>query len=310
MPIKYICSSCGLRLSVATRMAGQTLPCPTCGYHTVVPPAEESESTTQAPPPVFFRSIEAPLESAPEPGPSPPAAPPSIRFAEVKFEKGSDEDVPPETPPPEPPVEKTENAVAEVEVAPDASVEEPPRQPETLAPAFRPLQPQLEEFSAEPAWSEPETAVATLDAGPFSTRKRALPDDEMDLTSMVDMTFLLLIFFMVTASFSIQKSLEMPAPGPDQQGASQTTFTPEELEQHAVMVRIDAANRITVDDLEVAGRSQLGAALREGMNSQRTEIVVMPAPETLHETVVEVIDAANEVGMQRIRLASSGQSDD
>ena len=42
--------------------------------------------------------------------------------------------------------------------------------------------------------------------------KRAKPEEpEMDLTPMVDVTFQLLIFFMVTASYSIQKALEVPA---------------------------------------------------------------------------------------------------
>ena len=35
-----------------------------------------------------------------------------------------------------------------------------------------------------------------------------LEESEMDITPMVDVTFLLLIFFMITASFAMQKSLE------------------------------------------------------------------------------------------------------
>ena len=38
--------------------------------------------------------------------------------------------------------------------------------------------------------------------------KEPIPEDELDMTPMVDVTFLLLIFFMVTASFTIQKSLQ------------------------------------------------------------------------------------------------------
>jgi len=36
------------------------------------------------------------------------------------------------------------------------------------------------------------------------------PEEELDMTPMVDVTFLLLIFFMVTAAFSLQKSIEVP----------------------------------------------------------------------------------------------------
>ncbi len=40
--------------------------------------------------------------------------------------------------------------------------------------------------------------------------RRKRDEDEIDMTPMVDVTFLLLIFFMVTAAFSLQKSIEMP----------------------------------------------------------------------------------------------------
>ena len=37
-------------------------------------------------------------------------------------------------------------------------------------------------------------------------------EDDLDMTPMVDVTFLLLIFFMVTAAFSLQKSINVPTP--------------------------------------------------------------------------------------------------
>ena len=46
----------------------------------------------------------------------------------------------------------------------------------------------------------------------FSNKDGDRADSDMDMTPMVDVTFLLLIFFMVTAAFSLQKSLQIPAP--------------------------------------------------------------------------------------------------
>ena len=37
-------------------------------------------------------------------------------------------------------------------------------------------------------------------------------DNEVDMTPMIDCVFLLLIFFLVTASFQLQKALEIPPP--------------------------------------------------------------------------------------------------
>ena len=41
----------------------------------------------------------------------------------------------------------------------------------------------------------------------FTPRKMNRDDNEIDMTPMVDTTFLLLLFFMITAAFSLQKSL-------------------------------------------------------------------------------------------------------
>ena len=48
---------------------------------------------------------------------------------------------------------------------------------------------------------------------PGTRRRRVRPveeDDGLDMTPMIDCTFLLLIFFMITASFHLQKGLEFP----------------------------------------------------------------------------------------------------
>ncbi|HUG70447.1 MAG TPA: biopolymer transporter ExbD [Pirellulaceae bacterium] len=44
---------------------------------------------------------------------------------------------------------------------------------------------------------------------------RKLAASESDMTPMVDVTFLLLIFFMVTAAFAMQRSMVVPKPGPE-----------------------------------------------------------------------------------------------
>lgn len=148
---------------------------------------------------------------------------------------------------------------------------------------------------------------AEEDETDFTIRKPATDFEELDLTPMVDVTFLLLIFFMITASFSTQKSIEIPPPEPDQQGAQQTPDL-EELEQNSIFVEIDADNRIFVEDEEVTSLPEIPRKLADLRNeSDRNEIVIMPDDLARHEIVVEVIDAANEVRMQRIRIASRKQ---
>lgn len=139
----------------------------------------------------------------------------------------------------------------------------------------------------------------------FQSRRLAEDDDEMDLTPMVDVTFLLLIFFMVTASFSLQKSIETPTPQPDQQGAAQSLQNLEDLQGTSILVKIDATNSLTVDDEPWPDVERLAEALRDKMRrEQKTEVIITADSAALHRTVVTVIDAANDAGIQKIRLGS------
>ena len=146
--------------------------------------------------------------------------------------------------------------------------------------------------------------------GPPPLRRRSNLEEEMDLTPMVDVTFQLLIFFMVSASFSLQKSIEIPTPDPDQKGATQQVQTLDELQGTSILVRIDAANGIWIDDDPLSDVSRLVDTLRDKMRrEQKTELLVTADAMSLHRTIIAVIDAANEIGIQKIRMGSKKKSD-
>jgi biopolymer transport protein ExbD len=130
-------------------------------------------------------------------------------------------------------------------------------------------------------------------------------EEELDLTAMVDVVFQLLIFFMVTASFSLTKSIEVPAPDQKQKGASQSMRPLEEMQDTSIIVEIDDRDVVLVDDEPIAGLEALPDALRDRMRrEQKSELTLIASASATHRSVVAVIDAANEVGMQRIRMAA------
>ena len=132
--------------------------------------------------------------------------------------------------------------------------------------------------------------------------------DTMDLTPLVDVTFLLLLFFMLTASYTIQKTIDVPQPESDERKTAQALPRLEELQRENVIVRIGADNVISVDEEETSVAS-LATALRGRLRGRgTTQLVIKADDEALHESVVAVIDAANEVGMQRIRIATVGRT--
>ncbi|QGQ26548.1 hypothetical protein F1728_29435 [Gimesia benthica] len=147
----------------------------------------------------------------------------------------------------------------------------------------------------------------------FSIRSAESEFEEMDLTPMVDVTFLLLIFFMITASFSLQKSIQVPPPNPDEDGVSQSLQTLDDFREESIIVEIDSNNGIYVDDTKLSNPSEIVQAIldrRDEGGRPKSELVLSAHKAARHETVVAVVDAANEVGMQKIRLASYKGPDD
>jgi hypothetical protein len=74
---------------------------------------------------------------------------------------------------------------------------------------------------------------------PTSTRLRARPEDdpEMDITPMIDVTFQLIIFFMITATFVVQKTMNMPQAEANEP-SSQWRPTWNEIEEQYIVVHL------------------------------------------------------------------------
>lgn len=135
----------------------------------------------------------------------------------------------------------------------------------------------------------------------FHLGRRSPDESGLDMTPMVDVTFLLLIFFMITASFSVQKSMEAEPPKPEQEGAAQLPSM-EDLADDSVIVEIDENNIIYVDDAQVGSIPELIDVLALKVSGEgKLEMIIEPHPLSKHGTVVQVTDAGIDVGMQRIR---------
>jgi biopolymer transport protein ExbD len=142
-------------------------------------------------------------------------------------------------------------------------------------------------------------------------------DSDMDMTPMVDVTFLLLIFFMVTAAFSLQKSLEIPKPKQDEPSTVTEQQDPEDDPTY-VTVFVDEFNTyrvVTVDwDIEAPSDQELLRKLREARNGDSagnvpTKLLVKAHGDSLHEKVVAALDAGTEVGMEQVQLMTVEESE-
>lgn len=153
---------------------------------------------------------------------------------------------------------------------------------------------------------------AVADDDRFEVRSAPPAEDEgPDMTPMVDVVFQLLIFFMVTAAFTQQMSLQIPPP--EQKDKQQKSVQQLQDDQSVVVIRVDSDNTIWVDDAEVLSDHDLLAKLRdsvEGDDGQRaTTLIVLASGEARHDNVVKALDAGNAVGVESVQLALNESED-
>lgn len=159
-----------------------------------------------------------------------------------------------------------------------------------------------------PGMRQEEVVVAEEAALEFRPTRQAAGDD-MDMTPMVDVTFLLLIFFMVTAAFALQKSFQLPPPDAN---VPSTNYRPTEEDQ-VVTVRIDEFNTFHVSaaswdqEQEAPSEQELLRRLREarlgdGHGNVPNTLIVEASGEATHDKVVMALDAGSEIGMEEVKL--------
>jgi biopolymer transport protein ExbD len=126
--------------------------------------------------------------------------------------------------------------------------------------------------------------------------------DELDMTPMVDVVLLLLLFFMVTASYMMQKVIEIPKPNPEKSRA--TAKTRNELMKEYIMVEIDERNQFSVEDEPLKGATLKNAIERAKDETKKTKMFVIAEGACFHGSIVAAFDAATEAKMEAPVLLS------
>jgi biopolymer transport protein ExbD len=167
------------------------------------------------------------------------------------------------------------------------------------------------------SWADPDPLDdGEDDAIAAFTLSRGAPEkiEELDLAAMVDVAFQLVLFFLVTATTVLYKTLEIPTPRPEQPAAAaaQGATAPKPIEDLAadyIIVAIDPQGRTTIDQEPVAASfDALVARLRRARtDTGRTAMLLSADPATLHRQAVLAYDAANEIGL-RIAIARPAKS--
>ena len=153
-------------------------------------------------------------------------------------------------------------------------------------------------------WNEDRAPVEAGEEEEDFTLSRSGPMtvEELDLAPMVDVAFQLVLFFMVTATTVLYKTLEIPKPTTEQaqsavaQGHSRSV---DDLQKDYVLVEIDPGGAIKIDREPVSATvDAMAERLRTAREKTGRKIMLLSADySTAHRNAVLAYDAAIEIGM-------------
>ena len=126
----------------------------------------------------------------------------------------------------------------------------------------------------------------------------------IELTPLIDVVFLLLIFFMISTTFTKETSLRINLP---EASGEETATQPRMVEvhvgagsQYAIAAETDGIARALVN----AKRATLLRALSEFDNRDSLLLVIRADKKATHESVIKVLDVAQELGLSNITFAT------
>ncbi|TXK65619.1 ExbD/TolR family protein [Alkalisalibacterium limincola] len=128
---------------------------------------------------------------------------------------------------------------------------------------------------------------------------RLRDEPEISLTSLIDVVFTLIIFFVITTTFDERAAIELNLP----ESSAATALEPDET----LVVAVDGEGRFFVGDQEVLRRDveSLRAAIARVAGEDRTRPVTLRADaRAQHQSVVTAMDALGQLGFTRISIAT------
>jgi biopolymer transport protein ExbD len=120
-------------------------------------------------------------------------------------------------------------------------------------------------------------------------------ENEINLTPMLDVVFIMLIFFIVTASFIKEAGIDVDrpdAPSADSQ------------DDAAILIAISANDEIWIDRRETEPNAVRGMIERLHAENPKGSIVIQADEESTHEMLVIVMEAAKQAGVTNVAIAA------
>ncbi|MAY14772.1 MAG: biopolymer transporter ExbD [Oceanospirillaceae bacterium] len=122
---------------------------------------------------------------------------------------------------------------------------------------------------------------------------------DVNLTPLIDIVFLLLIFFMVSTTFTKENHLSIDLP--------EATAEASEAQPQAIEILISASGEYSINDQTLINHQldTLKRGLQKALAGRQTVPVVITADaKTPHEAVVRAMDAAGQLGLVNLSITT------
>ena len=142
-------------------------------------------------------------------------------------------------------------------------------------------------------------------------RRQRAEEVSINLTPLIDVVFLLLIFFMVTASFTLQKSLEQP-PAKSDQPSTEVQEDDEILDDY-VQVTIDQTNTYYVttrddEEVECPSDSEMRSRVKDAKETtSATRMIILAHVDSTHAKLVTAWDTGVINGIETIEIQTTDE---
>jgi len=125
--------------------------------------------------------------------------------------------------------------------------------------------------------------------------KASAEEAEIDLTPMLDVTFIMLIFFIVTASFVKESGMDVNRPD-----AATAVVKP----MGNILVAITPSGQIWIDKRQVDVRALRANLERLHAENPQGQVVIQADEESKNGLLVAVMDAAKLAGIENVSIAA------
>ena len=121
--------------------------------------------------------------------------------------------------------------------------------------------------------------------------------EEIDLTPMLDVVFIMLIFFIVTATFVKEIGLDVNSPDKNQ--------NVKDADKQSIVVQITNRDRIRIRGRDVDFRAVRANIERLHAEHPDAPVVVQPHPDRKTETMMHVMASARQAGIYSVSIAAT-----